>query len=320
MQLFIDFDKMTPVFAAAASEGRFQLFEYETYEVLSALGSESVPKHHLLARNHRLTAELLAQFIEEKVVLKIVSPDIVHKSDVGGVKVVPRILGKVRSESRRMVDTVCGKFASFLEKNGDQDPSLQEYSALSGDELCNAIKKRIKGVLITQFLPPESDSLGNELLVSLRWTREFGMVITAGLGGTDTEFYAERFRQGQAVVSASTADVSGDAFFEIFKKTIAYEKLSGQTRGGTRLISDEQLMECFSAFIAVGNYFSPLNDRAPYIIEELEVNPFALVDYEMVPLDGLCKFSEPFSPRASRSIERISNLLHPETVSIIGVS
>jgi len=320
MQLFIDFDKMTPVFAAAASEGRFQLFEYETYEVLSALGSESVPKHHLLARNHRLTAELLAQFIEEKVVLKIVSPDIVHKSDVGGVKVVPRILGKVRSESRRMVDTVCGKFASFLEKNGDQDPSLQEYSALSGDELCNAIKKRIKGVLITQFLPPESDSLGNELLVSLRWTREFGMVITAGLGGTDTEFYAERFRQGQAVVSASTADVSGDAFFEIFKNTIAYEKLSGQTRGGTRLISDEQLMECFSAFIAVGNYFSPLNDRAPYIIEELEVNPFALVDYEMVPLDGLCKFSEPFSPRASRSIERISNLLHPETVSIIGVS
>ena len=320
MKLFIDFDKMTQVFAAAASEGRFQLFEYETYEVLSALGSESVPKHHLLARNHRLTSELLAHFIEEKVVLKIVSPDIVHKSDVGGVKVVPRILGKVRSESRRMVDTVCKKFAAFLEKNGDQDPSLQEYSAFSGDELCNAINKKIKGVLITQFLPPESDSLGNELLVSLRWTREFGMVITAGLGGTDTELYAERFHQGQAVVSASTADVSGDAFFEIFKKTIAYEKLSGQTRGGTRLISDEQLMECFSAFIAVGNYFSPLNEKAPYIIEELEVNPFALVDYEMVPLDGLCKFSEVFPPRASRSIERISNLLHPETVSLIGVS
>ncbi len=320
MKLFIDFDKMTGVFAAAASEGRFQLFEYETYEILSALGSESVPQHHLLARNHRLTSELLSQFMEDKVVLKIVSPDIVHKSDVGGVKVVPRILGKVRSESRRMVDMVCGKFAAFLEKNGNHDPSLQEYSALSGDELCNTINKKIKGVLITQFLPPESDSLGNELLVSLRWTREFGMVITAGLGGTDTELYAERFRLGQAVVSASTADVSGEAFFEIFKKTIAYEKLSGQTRGATRLISDEQLMECFSAFIAVGNYFSPLNETAPYIIEELEVNPFALVDYEMVPLDGLCRFSEPFSPRASRSVQRISYLLHPEDVVIIGVS
>jgi len=320
MQLFIDFDKITQVLDAAAGEGRFQLFEYETYEVLSSLGSESVPKHHLLARNHRLTAELLAQFNEEKVVLKVVSPDIVHKSDVGGVKVVPRILGKVRSESRRMVDTVSGRFAAFLEKNGDHDPSLQEYSALSGEKLQNAINRKIKGILISQFLPPESDSLGNELLVSLRWTREFGMVITAGLGGTDTELYAERFRLGQAVVSASTRDVTGDAFFQIFKKTIAYEKLSGQTRGATRLISDEQLMECFSAFIAVGNYFSPLNDKAPYIIEEFEVNPYALVDYEMVPLDGLCRFLTPFSPRASRRVERISNLLHPEQVSIIGVS
>ncbi|SMC89905.1 Acyl-CoA synthetase (NDP forming) [Desulfocicer vacuolatum DSM 3385] len=320
MQLFINFDKITHVFAQAASEGRFQLFEYETYEVLSALGSESVPRHHLLARNHRLTSELLAQFLEEKVVLKIVCQDVVHKSDVGGVKVVPRILGKVRSESRRMVDAVCGNFASFLEKNGNQDPSLKEYATLSRDELCSAINKKIKGVLISQFLPPESNSLGNELLVSLRWTREFGMVITAGLGGTDTELYAERFRSGQAVVSASTADVSGEAFFEIFKKTIAYEKLSGQTRGATRLISDEQLVECFSALIAVGNYFSPLNDKAPYIIEELEVNPYALVDYEMVPLDGLCRFSEPFSPRASRSVQRISYLLHPETVAVIGVS
>jgi len=320
MQLFIDFDKMTQVFAAAASEGRFQLFEYETYQVLSALGSESVPEHHLLARNHRLTSELLGQFPGEKVVLKVVSPDIVHKSDVGGVKVVPRIAGKVRSESRRMVDTVCGQFAAFLEKNRDKDSSLDEYSALSGNELRDAINRNVKGVLITQFLPPESDALGNELLVSLRWTREFGMVITAGLGGTDTEFYAERFRLGQAVVSASTADVSGDAFFDIFKKTIAYEKLSGQTRGAKRLISDEQLMECFSAFIAVGNYFSPLNDEAPYVIEELEVNPFALVDYEMVPLDGLCRFLEPFSPRAPRRVERIGNLLHPEQVTILGVS
>ena len=138
---------------------------------------------------------------------------------------------------------------------------------------------------------------GNELLVSLRWTREFGMVITAGLGGTDTEFYAERFRLGQAVVSTSTADVSGEEFFELFKKTIAYEKLSGQTRGAKRLVSDEQLIECFGAFIEVGNYFSPLNENAPYVIEEFEVNPFALVDYEMVPLDGLCRFSLPYRAR-----------------------
>ncbi|MCG8617143.1 MAG: CoA-binding protein, partial [Desulfobacterales bacterium] len=114
--------------------------------------------------------------------------------------------------------------------------------------------------------------------------------------------------------------VRGEEFFDLFQQTIAYEKLSGQTRTGERLVSDEQLMECFGAFIAVGNYFSPMNDKAPYVIEELEVNPFALVDYEMVPLDGLCKFSEAFRPSVPRGIDRIGNLLKPESLAIIGVS
>jgi len=318
MQLFIDFEKMTRIFAGAAEKNRFLLYEHETYELLAALGSESVLEYLLLARNQRLGSDALAPFLGEKVVLKVVSPDVVHKSDVGGVKVVQRMAGKVRSESRRMMDTVGRRYTEFLEDHPDQWPPV--YVGLTGEELQEAVHKRIKGVLITQYLPPESESLGNELLVSLRWTREFGMVITAGLGGTDTEFYAERFRLGQAVVSTSTADVSGEEFFELFKKTIAYEKLSGQTRGAKRLVSDEQLIECFGAFIEVGNYFSPLNENAPYVIEEFEVNPFALVDYEMVPLDGLCRFSLPYRARAPRAITRIGNMLHPGRVALIGVS
>lgn len=318
MQLFIDFEKMTAVFENAAQNNRFLLFEYETYALLSALGSESVPHHRFLARNHRLTSELLEQFPGEKVVLKIVSPDIVHKSDAGGVKVVPKAIGKVRSEGRRMVDLVSDRFAQILENNPDQ--TLPGIHGLSGAQLREAVKNNIQGVLITQFLPSESEALGHELLVSLRWTREFGMVITAGLGGTDTELYAERFRLGQAVVSASTADICGEEFFDIFKTTIAYQKISGQTRGGNRLISDEQLMECFGAFIAAGNYFSPFNDAAPYVIEEFEVNPFALVDYEMVPLDGLCRFSPAFSPKGSPRVEQIDYMLHPRDVTIVGVS
>lgn len=318
MKLFIDFEEMTRVFSQAAAEDRYQLYEHETYELLSALGSESVPEYLLFARNHRLNSDVLVPFLGEKVVIKVVSPDVVHKSDVGGVKVVPRLAGKVRSESRRMVDMVSDRFARFLEDT--RESGLPHYQGLSGRKLREAVNKRIQGVLITQYLPPESDALGNELLVSLRWTREFGMVITAGLGGTDTELYAERFRLGQAVTSASTAAVTGEEFFDLFRKTIAYEKLSGQTRGVTRLVSDEQLMECFGAFVAVGNYFSPMNPDAPYVIEELEVNPFALVDYEMVPLDGLCRFSPPFRPSIPRGIDRIGSLLHPESLAIIGVS
>lgn len=318
MQLYIDFEKVTRVLADAAGEGRYQLYEHETYEMLSAMGSESVPEYLLFGRSERLASDALVPFLGEKVVLKVVSPDVVHKSDVGGVKVVSRLAGKVRSESRRMVDVVSSRFAQMIESKPEL--GVASYSGLTGDGLLEAVNKRIRGVLITQYLPPESDALGNELLVSLRWTREFGMVITAGLGGMDAELYAERFRLGQAVISASTAYITGEEFFELFKKTIAYEKLSGQTRGAIRLVSDEQLLECFGAFIAVGNYYSPLNEEAPYVLEELEVNPFALVDYEMVPLDGLCRFSKPFKPKASRGVSRIGNLLHPESICLIGVS
>ncbi len=318
MQLYIDFKEMARVFATAGAQGRSQLFEHETYALLAALGSESVPEYVLLNRTQRLAADALSPFLGEKVVLKVVSPDVVHKSDVGGVKVVPKMAGKVRSNVRRMVDTVTDRFTEFLLAHPDQMPD--HFQGLDGDGLKQEVNRNIQGVLITQFLPPDSDALGNELLVSLRWTREFGMVITAGLGGRDTELYAARFRQGQAVVSASTAHVSAGEFFQLFKKTIAYEKCAGLTRGNARLVSDEQLLECFGAFIAVGNYFSPMNPEAAYVIEELEVNPFAFVDYEMVPLDGLCRFSRPFRPEVGRGIQRIGNLLHPESFAIIGVS
>jgi len=93
MQLFIDFEKMTRVFARAAGEGRFQLLEHEAYELLYALGSESVPEYLFFGRGQRLTSDMLVNFLGEKVVIKVVCPDVVHKSDVGGVKVVPRMAG-----------------------------------------------------------------------------------------------------------------------------------------------------------------------------------------------------------------------------------
>lgn len=318
MKLHVDFDAITDVLKTASDLGRNQLFENETYNVLSSLGAESVPRHFFLPRGQRLEGEELDVFPGDNVVLKVVSPYIIHKSDAGGVMVVPKTPGKVRSSCRRMVDDVVEKYSRILENQPGHAPDC--YLGLKEARLRQAVSADIQGVLITQFMPPDSDSLGNELLVSLRLTREFGMIITAGLGGTDTELYAKRFRPGLAVVNASTAVTSGEEFFRIFRNTIGYEKLAGLTRGGKRLASDEQLLECFSAFISVGNHYSPLNPDAPFYIEELEVNPFAFVDYEMVPLDGLCRFTDPCSVPSRLDKSNIKSLLFPETAAIIGVS
>jgi acyl-CoA synthetase (NDP forming) len=163
-------------------------------------------------------------------------------------------------------------------------------------------------------------AFGNELIVGLRHTREFGMVISAGLGGTDAELYAERFRKGQAIVAALTEMNDGQSFFELFKPTIAYKKLTGLTRGQRRVVTNEQLIECFDSFIRMANYYSPTNGKSPFVIEELEVNPFAFTDYLMVPLDGMCRFSRQTALAAPRPVEKIGNLLHPGKIGIIGVS
>lgn len=316
--LCIDYKAITNLFHRAAAEGRQFLFEYEVYDLLSKSGAETPPRCKLLLNGSRPTDSELAGIPGEKLVLKVVSATIVHKSDVGGVRIVENTPEKIRSVWRRMIFEVPQMYADWIARHPDMMPA--RYRGMAGGGLHSAIARDIKGVLLVQYMPPDSEAFGNELIVGIRWSREFGMIINAGLGGTDTELYAQRFRKGQAVVAASTAMTDGPAFFELFRKTIAYRKLAGLTRAQRRIVTDAQLLECFSSFIAMANYFSPTQPSAPFVIEELEINPFAFTDFLMVPLDGMCRFSRPSAPPVPRPVAKIHNLLHPRRIGIIGVS
>ncbi|NDV18949.1 CoA-binding protein [Pseudodesulfovibrio sp. JC047] len=318
MQVSINYDAITALLTRADSQGRATLFEFEVYDLLRESGAETPPTCMLLERGTRPDDAVLSSFPGDSVVLKIVSPTIVHKSDVGGVRVARNTPDAIRSAWRRMLYDVPENYAAFLEKNPEAAPL--PYQDLDGDALKEAIARDIRGVLLVEFMEPDSKEFGNELIVGIRKTREFGMVLGAGLGGTDTEIYAERFRKGQAVTLCSTAMTDGAQFFELFKRTLSYKKLAGLTRGQRRIVTDEQLIECFSSFIDMANYYSPLNPDAPFHIEELEINPFAYADYLMVPLDGMCRFSRPGSVPVSRPVDQIDALLHPKTIGIIGVS
>lgn len=314
----IDFDRITELFDHAMAEGRQSLYEYETYQILQNSGAETPPKTQLLLKGTRPSDEELTVLPGDQVVMKIVSPTIVHKTEVGGVRVIEKRPERIRSARRRMMIEVAENYARWIELHPGQAP--ESYRGLEGEGLIDAISKDILGVLLCQFMPPDSQALGNELIVGIRYTREFGMIVSAGLGGTDTELYAQRFQKGQAVIAASTQMTDGETFFQLFKKTFAYTKLAGLTRARKRIVTDEQLLECFSSFIEMANYYSPANPAAPYVIEELEINPFAFTDYMMVPLDGMCRFSKPIPGRASRPIGKIDRLLHPKSIGIIGVS
>ncbi len=276
------------IFRTAHSQGRSALFEHEVYRLLAAAGIARTPKHEVLAGGAEPADELLASLPGSRVVVKIVSAGIAHKSDVGGVAVV--------SNHPMAVRAAC---ASMLANLSDRD---------------------IAGVMLTEFIEADAAGAGNELLVGLRNTREFGMILSAGLGGVDTELFAAGSRRGQAVVSASTALTTAEEVLELFKPTIAYRKIAGLTRGGRRLVSDETLVQCFGAFIRLANSCSTGDPATDFVIEELEVNPFTCAKGSLVALDGLCRFGRPQSVRPPRPQGKIDKLLHPASIGIIGAS
>ena len=316
--LNIDFQSITDHFRRAEEGGRDFLYEHECYELLRHSGAETPPKTVFLEKGSRPSDEVLGRMDGDRVVLKIVSSSVVHKSEFGGVRVVENRPDKVRSAWRRMMYEVPENYGRYLENNKTQ--STLPYRNLHGEELHQALADDVQGVLLVQFMSPDSEAFGNEMIVGIRNTREFGMIISAGLGGIDTELYAKRFRKGQAIVAASTTMTDGFGFFELFRQTISYKKLAGLTRGQRRIVTDEQLIECLSSFIEMANFYSPENPTAPFVIEELEINPFAFSDYLMVPLDGMCRFSQPTRLPSARPYHKIENLLHPRTIGIIGVS
>ena len=90
------------VLEEARREGRRVLLLHEAYRLLECVGLP-VPKYGL-ARSPE-EAEEIAKRIGGRLALKIVSPDIVHKSDVGGV-VLGVEPGRVREEYERLVERV----------------------------------------------------------------------------------------------------------------------------------------------------------------------------------------------------------------------
>ncbi len=276
------------IFRTAHNEGRSALFEHEVYRLLAAAGIASTPKHEVIAGGAEPADDLLASFPGSRVVVKIVSGSIAHKSDVGGVVVVPNQPKAVRAACQSM--------------------------------LAQLSERDVAGVMLTEFVEADAAGAGSELLVGIRNTREFGMIISAGIGGVDTELHAGSARRGQAVVSASTALTTAEEFLELFRPTIAYRRIAGQTRGGRRLATDETLLQCFGAFIRLANDCSTGNPETDFVIEEMEVNPFTCSAGALVALDGLCRIGRPQKVRPPRPQGKIHKLLHPASIGIIGAS
>jgi acyl-CoA synthetase (NDP forming) len=136
----------------AMQEGR-NLLEPEAYELLAAYGV-SVPQHRVVTSAEE--AEAAAGEVGYPVVAKIVSPDILHKTEVGGVLLNLNDAAAVRAAYRHIV------------------------------ERSRQAKATIKGILISHMAPP-----GTEVIAGLTQDAQFGPVVMFGLGGVFVEVYRD---------------------------------------------------------------------------------------------------------------------------------
>ncbi len=139
------------VFDQARSEGRLSIGDFEAREVLRAYGLRT-PRTELAATPEE--AVRLAAEIGFPVVLKIASPDILHKTDVGGVRVGLRSAQDVRDAFELM--------------------TYRAERYVPG--------ARLWGCTVQQMTPP-----GLEVLVGMNRDPQFGPLVTFALGGIYVE-------------------------------------------------------------------------------------------------------------------------------------
>lgn len=103
-------------------------------------------------------ARQMAEKLGYPVVMKIVSPQILHKSDAGGVK--------VRLENDKAVEAA---FEQIMENAKKYDPDAH-----------------LEGVLVQQMAPA-----GKEVILGVTWDPVFGHAVMFGLGGIFVEVYKD---------------------------------------------------------------------------------------------------------------------------------
>ena len=158
-----------------------------------------------------------------------------------------------------------------------------------------------------------------DIRISLNNTREFGMVLSAGLGGLEAELDEGNYRRDRASVYAAAALTDADDFLDLFRRTLAYQKLVAVARRAGAATPDAALKACFAQLLVLAKAFAPGNPDAPFVLQSLELNPVQ-VGTGITVRAAECAFGAPQPGRLPRPVEKIDKLIHPKRIGIIGVS
>jgi len=139
------------LFEKAKREGRSILTEFESKKVLKQVGISVVEAR--LAKTQK-EAVSISQKTGFPIVLKIISPDVIHKTDSGGVRLGLRNVSDIKKAYQEILEAVRKEYPDAL----------------------------IHGVSVQKMVQP-----GTEVIVGTSRDPQFGPVIMFGLGGIFVE-------------------------------------------------------------------------------------------------------------------------------------
>ncbi|MBU2690916.1 MAG: acetate--CoA ligase family protein [Candidatus Eisenbacteria bacterium] len=288
------------LFHKMAASGRKQLLESEVYSLLDGLGI--TPAAHFtwhpstdliqLSKSPKTAAmeKALAALPGNQAVIKIQSPDILHKTEAGGIAVCPKDPKTVRSVGRAMWDHIS--------------------KTSSTAALIN--------LLIVEKVEFNRD-LGHELLLGWRWDRAFGPTIVLGPGGLLTEWF-------DSVSGGSTLSIfSADTFDrEAIRGRLLEHAAMKVFCSPSRLykkppIPIEPLLDLLEKLVPLGAAVDSADDG--WSLAELEINPLVVTACgRILPLDGVARIDQQKPLPPARPLSKVKNLLYPKSAVVLGVS
>ncbi|NMJ87287.1 MAG: CoA-binding protein [Thaumarchaeota archaeon] len=146
----VDKKSVNEIFSNVKKQNRSHLTEEEGYEVLKAYGFPSIKSILAKDENESLKA---AQEIGYPLVMKIISPDIIHKSDAGGVKV-----------------------------NIEKEQVRNAYNSIISNVKKYKPDAKILGVLVQELVKG-----GKETIIGAKQDPKFGSLLMFGMGGIYVE-------------------------------------------------------------------------------------------------------------------------------------
>ena len=286
-------EDISGILDAARAEGRVNLTEVEALAVVRAL-DVAAPAHRRVADAAEAAAVDLSDFPGERLVIKVVSHEILHKSDSGGVAVVPRERARVVAAVEEMARRHAGRAVAGY--------SLNEHVVYDA-------------------------SFGGELLLGVRWTADFGPVVAFGPGGIHAEHLSAHLRptSGIAILSPSLYGEAGRGapvpLADVLAEKAITPAVTGTLRGRSPGLDAAALERLLGAFLELAE------SAVPDEIVELEINPLVFRDGQPVALDALVRLGPPpattrpgVESALPRPLDKLDRLLEPRSIAVLGVS